>query len=310
MIVLELVAVAVGFGLMVLSSKSAVESATQLAAGSRIPPFVIGVTLLAIGTDLPEFANSVASSVTGHGDVNVGDSVGSAVTQLTLVLGLLPLITGAMVVAKNGIALTGALTVVGLAALAALMSDGDLTRVDALLLIGIWLIGSVLIHRRELHHQQLPLPMVSLQRGRLLGRMLLSFLVLAGAATIALWGVVQLADRFGVPEFLIGFFVAAIGTSLPELVFDVIALRRGQTAMALGDVMGSSFIDVTASVALGPLIVPIDVTRDVVMRGTIVALVAVALVTVLMSRIRDHDWRSGTMLLVIYGAVFIALAVV
>ena len=87
-------ATAIGFLVAVLASRRAVTTTTQLAAGTRIPRFVIGFTLLAIGTDLPEIANSIVSSISGHGDLNVGDSVGSAATQITLVLGLLPLLGG------------------------------------------------------------------------------------------------------------------------------------------------------------------------------------------------------------------------
>ena len=118
---------------------------------------------------------------------------------------------------------------------------------------------------------------------------------------------IGLSERFGVPEFLIGFFVAALGTSAPELVFDVTALRRGQVAMALGDVMGSSFVDVTAAVAIGPLMAPIDVTQDLVLQGAIASMVAIAIVTVIMSRITEHDWRSGSLLLVVYACFFIVL---
>lgn len=67
---------------------------TELDSSSRIPPFVIGITLASIGTDLPEIANSIVASVTGHGDLNVGDAIGSATVQATLVHGLLPMIAG------------------------------------------------------------------------------------------------------------------------------------------------------------------------------------------------------------------------
>jgi cation:H+ antiporter len=88
--ILWLAAVVVGFAVTVLGSSKAVTDATQLARGTRLPPFVIGMTLLALGTDFPEIANSVVASYADHGDVNVGDSVGSAATQLTLIFGLLP----------------------------------------------------------------------------------------------------------------------------------------------------------------------------------------------------------------------------
>ena len=77
-------AVVVGLTVTVLGSREAVSDATDLARGTRLPPFFVGMTLLALGTDFPEIANSVVASATDNGDVNVGDSVGSSLTQLTL----------------------------------------------------------------------------------------------------------------------------------------------------------------------------------------------------------------------------------
>ena len=307
MIVLELTALVIGFGAMVFASQRAVDSATKLAAGSNIPPFIIGMTLLAVGTDLPELANSIASSVSDHGDVNVGASVGSTATQITLVLGLLPLLTGSIEVPRKGVTLTGASTIGGLGLLAIFMLDGRISRLNSLALLGFWAAGSFVIHRNAIQNQQLILAEAPPKKAPLLASLALSFGFLAGAAVTALWAIVALAERFDAPEFLVGFFVASFGTSLPELVFDVTALRRGAVAMAIGDVLGSSFLDATASVAIGPLIAPTDVTTDLVIKGTIAAMVATAAVTLILSRIRRHDWRSGLIFLAIYGGFFVVM---
>jgi len=88
-------AMVVGFTVAVLASRVAVTGAGHLVARTSLPPFVVGITLVALGTDLPEIANSIIASLEGLGDVNVGDSIGSVVTQMTLVLGLMPLLGGA-----------------------------------------------------------------------------------------------------------------------------------------------------------------------------------------------------------------------
>ena len=77
-------AMVAGFTAAVLASRVAVGAAGHLVGRSRLPPFVVGMTLVALGTDLPEIANSVIASLEGLGDVNVGDSIGSVVTQMTL----------------------------------------------------------------------------------------------------------------------------------------------------------------------------------------------------------------------------------
>lgn len=307
MILLAVCAVIAGFAGMIVSSRAAVGTATQLVAGTHIPPFVMGMTVLAIGTDLPEIANSVAASWSGHGDVNVGDGIGSAATQLTLVLGLLPLLVGTLAVTAKGMSLTGWLTVGGLGAVTLLTADGSFARTDALGLIGFWAIGSLLISRSAREPVQLSLPEEAAPRSRLVVYTLRAFVVLAGAAMVALWGIVEVADQLDMPEFVVSFFLASIGTSLPELVFDVTAIRRGEADLAIGDIFGSSFIDASLAVAVGPLLFPTAVTASEIRPAGIAAATAVAVVTITIMRIRQHDWRTGCLFIGLYAGFFVFL---
>ncbi len=296
-----------GFVGMVLASKRAVAAATALAAGSNLPPFFIGVTLLALGTDLPEIANSIVASVTDHGDVNVGDSVGSAATQATLVLGALPIIAGTLMVPKRGIIAAGAWTVAALAVLLALLSDGHLGRSDSLVLLTIWVVGSAIIYKRSAHHQQLTIVEETGLRLPLAMRAIGALAAVAGSAIITLWGIVGLAEELGAPEFIVSFFLASLGTSLPELVFGITAARRGAVALGIGDVVGSSFLDATLSVAAGPMIAPTVITIPDVRPAVIASLVAMAVVTLILARIREHDWRTGTIMIGIYLGFYAVL---
>ncbi len=306
LVVLSL-AMGLGFLGMVLASRRAAAAATELASTTQIPPFFVGATLLAIGTDLPEIANSIAASVTDHGDVNVGDSVGSAATQVTLILGLLPLIAGAITVPRRGLLTAGVSTVAALVLLMFLMSDGHLGRADSLVLITGWVIAARFIYSRSAVNQQLTMTESSASRLRLAGRTLIALIGVALAATLSVWAIVGWAEAVGAPELLVGFFLASIGTSMPELVFASTALRQGAIALAIGDVFGSSFADATLSVAAGPLIAPTDITTDLALEVTGVAAVAVLAAVVMMTRVKEHDWRTGLILLAIYGGFFAVL---
>ena len=309
MIVVFVLALVVGFGGMVVASRRAVASASDLAAGTKIPPFFVGITLLAIGTDLPEIATSIAASVSGHGDVAIGDAMGAVVTQSTLVLGLLPLLAGTMLVPKRGVGWTGAFTVVGLGFVAVLAADGMISRPDALVLIAIWVIGSAVVYRDTTHNQQLAMSERKASRLRLAVTTFAALIVVALSAMVALWAIIGLAAWLDTPEFLISFFVASIGTSMPELAFDLTAVRRGAVALAIGDVMGSSFIDSTMAAGIGPLIAPTEVTADLVITAALAAMVAITIVTIMLKRIERHDWRTGTILLALYAAFFVILLV-
>ena len=138
MILLWLLLFVAAVTLVFFASRSAIDAAVELADRLGISTFVIGLTVVAIGTDLPEIANSIAASVSGHGDLNVGDSVGSAATQITLVLGLLPLAAGPFAIDRRRLVPIGALTAVALAIGLLLVQDGRLSRFDGFLLCAAW----------------------------------------------------------------------------------------------------------------------------------------------------------------------------
>lgn len=307
MIILAVVAMLVGLLVALTASRIAVTRAAALATGSRLPPFVIGITLLAIGTDLPEIANSIISSLSGHGDLNVGDSIGSAATQTTLVLGLLPLLAGTFVVGARRVVRIASVTVVALLAGAWLLSDGDLGRLDAALLMAGWVAGSIVVWRNLPPGAE---PVMAVQVGRRSTHALAALLALgavgAGAAA-AVWGFITVAEELAVPEYLLAFFATSIGTSLPELMVDVTALRRGERDLAVGDVFGSSFVDSTLSIGVGPIIAPTAITQSFAVTGSLVAAGAIAVVAGLLARRERLTPWTGLVLIGIYGMFYIVL---
>lgn len=308
MIFAFIAAALVGFAIAILGSRSAVEHATALARRWRLPGFVVGLTLLAIGTDLPEIANSIVASYRGFGDVNVGDSVGSAATQITLVLGLLPFFGRPLLASRRGLVSAGLLTAAGLGLGGGLVADGFLGRPDGIILLASWIAATWVVATvepdtmRQLSfdvEEEDPLSVLSR-----IFRALIGLAFVAGGATLAVWGVVELAELMGVPTYIISFFGASIGTSLPELVVDITAIRRGQTELAIGDAFGSSLVDSTLSIGIGPTFFPTAVTASLAVRGSIAAAVIAVIVTLIFSRIPNHDRRSGLLLLILYGLLY------
>ncbi len=299
----------VGFALAVSSSQRAVSHTTTLVQASRIPPFVAGISLLAIGTDLPEIANSVVASVSGHGDLNIGDSVGSAATQATLVLGLLPFIVGAFRIGKKRVWRIGWVTVGALLITAAVAADGWLSRVDALILIGAGVAGFAIV-TEQLPPMAEPVLPVESRRKSFHVAAALGWLALVGlGASAAVWALVGVAEMLNVSEYLLAFFVGSIGTSLPELVVDVTALRAGARDLAIGDVMGSSFVDATLSIGAGPLVAPTAVTSSLALRGSLASAAAIAGVVLILSYRPMHNRWTGAALIAIYLAFYMVLLI-
>lgn len=307
MAVVWIILIVVGLAGAVLASRRAVTHASALAFGLRIPPFLVGITLVAIGTDLPEIANSIAASISGNGDLNVGDSVGSAATQVTLVLGIAPLAGGAFVAGGRKVAWVGGLTAAALAVGMILFADGFLGRWDALVLLTFWLVANVIIWRATPPSSEPALTVPTRAKGRHLAATT-AYLSLVGVfATGAVLGFEHISAILGVPQYIIAFFVASIGTSLPELVVSVSALRQGARDLAVGDLFGASLSDASLSIASGPLIAPTAISGALAVRGSVVAFVAVAIVTIVVGTTRRIDWKIGLIFLALYGGFYVAL---
>ncbi|MBM3997487.1 MAG: hypothetical protein FJ303_25575 [Planctomycetes bacterium] len=113
----------------------------------------------------------------------------------------------------------------------------------------------------------------------------------------------------GVPEYILSFFVASIGTSLPELVVELTAISKGQNEIAIGDALGSCLVDGSLSIAIGPLLFPTEVTMSLVVRGAAIAASTMVLIVLLVGLRGKLDRLAGAALLGAYvAAYFVFLA--
>lgn len=297
-----------GLAVAIVASDRAIAYARALAAGIGMPPFLVGVVLVSIGTDLPEIANSIASHLQGQADVNVGDSLGSTLTQYTLVLGLFPLVIAKIAIDRRQMGLVSLLTIAGLGLTTFAVSDGNLGRADGILLVVAWAVFTlVLVWALPSEAHDEPPPVRHEGRLRQAGLVLVALAFVAAGATLAVRALVRLAEYAGVPEFFLAFFGASLGTSAPEIAVDVTALLRGAPAIALGDALGSSLVDATLSIGVGPIVAPGDVTTRLAVTAAVYSAVAVAVVGTMLSARRLHDRLGTTVLFGLYGLAYVVL---
>lgn len=304
-IFLWIAAVVGGLALTIVSSQQTLDAAKPLAQRLGLSPFIIGMTVVAIGTDLPEIANSITASYTGHGDINVGDSIGSVVTQITLVLGILCFVT-TIKTDRRFVGAAGTATLFALLIGAVLLDDNYLSRTDGLILIASWILGSIAVHKSG--HTESARQELLFDRGLwvLLRDLAIGLGGVAVGATIAVSGFTELASEFNVPEYAVSFLVLSLGTSLPELVLDTKALRRGETSLAMGDVVGSSFVDATLSLGSGPALFPTAVSASA-QRGSLIAFVVVAGAVLLLVARKSHGRLSGVILIGLYALGYLVV---
>jgi cation:H+ antiporter len=307
MIVLWMFGLVLGVAVAAGSSRRAVGAALETSESLGISAGFVGLSIMAVGTDLPEIANSIIASLSDHGDLNVGDSTGSALTQITLVLALLILVAGLSFDLDRGgqkVAVsTGLMTTGALVMLAVMLSDGTLSRLDGSILVATWIVSLVWMERRN--RQDGRAPRVPDDRvGRAVMRTI-GWLSLVGlAATVIVRSFIEITDALGVPEFLASSIVLALGTSLPELVVDWTAIRRGAAALAVGDLFGSSLVDSTLSVGIGPIVRSTAVSTQA-LTGTLVIATGVAVTTLIVAFFPRRAMAGS--LLAVYVAAMVTL---
>lgn len=301
-----------GTVVMMGASHFVVRHAVAAAEKLHVSPFLIGFTLVAVGTDMPEIFNSIVASYLGHGDINVGDSIGSVFTQGSLMLGLFPFIAGSVLrVERREVLLLPGLAIVALAIGVLLMADGGISRLDAAVLILVWVVLTGVAWRYGTVTPETPksepapggaLPHVALA--------LVALAVVGAAAGVVVFAIVAISASIGVPEYILSFFGASVATSMPEFAVAFTALWRGQREIAMGDVLGACLVDASFSVAIGPLLFPTPVTASLAIRGSIIAAVTMLLAGVLLGVRGKHDRISGAVLLGVYliGYIFLFAA--
>jgi len=301
-----------GVVIIIFSSRFAVKYSAILATALGISPLIIGVTLVSIGTDIAEIFNSLISCSLGHGDINVGDSVGSDLTQLTLVFGLLPLICGAFHVNRKDIIILGSCEVLSLLLIFSIVEKGYITRLNALfmvvsLVIYFWLIFNAnkesIMHRVELIETTQP----TKSKKILLLFAAIGFLGVTVGSYAIVESVIYISQALSIHEYIISFFILSIGTSLPELVVDVHALRHGHHAIAIGDIVGSCIVDSTLSIGIGLFFFPQAVSAELAVPTVLYTLVVSLIVFVVIAVRQKVDKKAGVFFIFLYAMAFVFL---
>jgi len=301
-----------GIILVIFSSKYAVKHSALLATALGVSPLIIGVTLVAIGTDISEIFNSIISCTLGHGDIDVGDSVGSDLTQLTLIFGLLPIVCGVFHINRRDIIILGSCEVLSLMMIFSVVEKGYITRLDAIfmvfsLFIYIWLIYNSnkdsIKHRIE--HLEINQPTKKKKFHLLIAA--IGFGGVTISAYVIVQSVIYISQAIKIHEYIISFFVLAIGTSLPELVVDIHALRAGHHGIAIGDIVGSCIVDSTLSIGIGQVFFPQTVTAEFAVPTVLYTLIVSIIVIVTIAIRKKMDKKAGIFFIFLYLIAYIML---
>lgn len=294
-----------GLGLIVFCSIKAVKHSAILAAALGVSPLVIGITLVSIGTDISEIFNSIVSCALGHGDIDVGDSVGSDLTQLTLVFGILPFVSGVFYAHRKDIIILGACEVLSLIVIFTVVEKGYFTRLDAILMVGslgiyIWLIYNA--NKESILQRVERIEKIRAPRSKKY-HLLIAALGFGGVTISAIMivdSVITISSLLNVHEYIISFFGVSVGTSLPELAVDINALRLKHHEIAIGDIIGSCIVDSTLSIGIGQVLFPQEITASLAVPTVLYTLVASFIVIAIVAVRKKVDKKAGIVFISLY----------
>ncbi len=304
-----------GIALIIYCSMKAVKHSAILAAALGVSPLIIGITLVSIGTDLSEIFNSLMSSALGHSDINVGDSVGSDLTQLTLVFGILPLVSGMFYIHRRDIIILGTCEILSLILIFTIVEKGYITRFNGILLVGclviyFWLIYNAnkdsILQRVEMIEK------IEAPKSKKFHLLIaaLGFGGVALAAYMVVESVITLSSVLNIEEYLISFFIVAVGTSLPELAVDINALKLGHHQIAIGDIVGSCIVDSTLSIGIGQVVFnqnPNYITASLAVPTVLYTLIASFIVFLTIAIRKKIDKKAGIFFISLYFLSYIFL---
>lgn len=304
MIVVWLILI-IGFILLIKGADFFVEGSSAAAKLLRVPSVIIGLTVVAMGTSAPELSVSVTAALSGNNAIAVGNVIGSNIFNLMVVTGVCGVILPMAV--DEGI-LKGDFIfsiVISLAFLAMIFWDLQLGRVDGLLLLALFgyflvrLVTKALKGRvkgEEEIETLSPLKMLVFVVGGIIAIVLGGDLVVDSAS--------QIAAQFGLSQNLIGLTIVAMGTSLPELVTSIVASRKGENGLALGNVIGSNIFNILMILGISSAIHPITVDSQSIVDLAVLIVFSV-IVWVMARRGKQVNRIEGVVMLALYAGYMV-----
>lgn len=287
---LSILAILGGFVLLVWSADRFVEGAAATAKHLGMPSLLIGMVIVGFGTSAPEMVVSAMAAIDGNPDLALGNAIGSNIVNTGLILGLTAIIVPILVQSKIVKKEIPLLLFISLA-LGYFLWDGALTRLESIvLLIGFltligWSIFSALKGKgdileseieQELRDHAMPIK-------NAIFWLILGLILLIVSSRVLVWGAVNIAETLGISDLIIGLTIVALGTSLPELAASIIAVKKGEHDIAIGNVVGSNMFNLLAVTGIAGVISPISglsfevISRDwLVMMGLTIALLFMA----------------------------------
>ncbi len=308
-IFLEILFLIIGMVLLIKGADFFVEGSSAVAKALKVPSLIIGLTLVSIGTSLPELAVSITSSIAGKNDLSFGNVVGSNIFNILVVLGLCAAIMPLAV--SNNVLKYDIPIYIGIAALIAVFAFGItpfvLTQWEAGVIFALFLLYLGFTIWRGLKGKDEAVEEEENENTKKRPMWLNIIFIIGGGAAIVFGGdftvqsASKLATRLGMSELLVGLTIVAVGTSLPELITSLVASKKGENDIAVGNAVGSCIFNIVGILSITGMIhdVPLEALSYI---DFIVMSLAIIFIFIFAFRSKKINRWQGILLVLMYAA--------
>ncbi|CAM3580802.1 calcium/sodium antiporter [Arcobacter aquimarinus] len=301
---MDLIIFTIAMAGLIYGADFVIKESERIALHFNISSFVIGATLVAVGTSLPEMAVSMSASAKGSADIAVANVIGSTIFNISLVLGLVFLLAKKINPHRDLFAKDSAWSLFPILIFILMGIDGKLSMFDGilfLLLMGAYLM--FLINSNSLEEdidEDLKKEKFNwLKTGVLL---LIGFIFVIVGANFAIDSAGNIARSFGISEWIIGLFLVAFGTSLPELTISIKSAINNNADLAIGNIIGSNVANFTMVLGLSAIINPLNIDFSSNYFDIAAAFIA-TLMLVFITANKLYNKSAGIALLIVLGLV-------
>ncbi len=300
--------IALGIAFLYWGGEVLVTSAIRIARGFGVSPLIIGLTIVAFATSSPELAVSISATLQGKPAIAVGNAFGSNIANLALILGLCvvfyPIRTTRSFIRREVVFMMLVTLMVF-----PIIRNQEIDRLEGAFFFGLLclFLGVLVKNPPPDAEEELGDDEPSGPLGRSYLGIILGIFLLVGGAQLMILGATDIAERMGISERVIGLTIFALGTSLPELAACMIAAKKGQSGIVLGNVIGSNIFNLLCILGLTALIHPLQVTPQAMgLDFWVMGGISLLTLVLLYSQAKMVRWE-GALLLSIYCSYTIYL---
>ncbi len=314
---LQIVYIVIGVVLVLWGADRLTDGAVGIATRLNIPQIVIGLTIVAMGTSMPEFCVSLVSALKGTADLAVGNVVGSNVFNALLIVGVTALVAP-MTILRQTVRKDIPFALVASMLLVLMCLDGTLSRIDALVLLSLFGFFMYVTLQAGLSAKKADKQAASDEPAEAQAPMswlraslfiIIGLGCLIGGSNLFVGGATAVATELGISDAVVGLTVVAMGTSLPELATSVVAARKGNSGIAIGNALGSNVFNILLILGLTGAITPLTLQGITTLDLTMLVVSMMLLWLFSFTKLTIERWE-GALLTTIFVAYLTYLVMV